>query len=174
MNFEVTNEPDNGGGNMVLIQTYTDPLNASYQGKAEKATFTFSSWPEQVDSINNFFISQYINECKNAVKSQSPIDDLLIIKVYRDTTPTWTTEYKIEITATDRTGNQLPWNAIALVGLALILTWLVVRPILQSVQSVLYAPDGGGGSIISNIPWIVVGIAAILVLPNLSKKRSGD
>lgn len=161
---------------MQLYSNYVDPLNNTYVGKAERAVFTFSLLPEQLDFINNFFASQYINECKNAVKQQSPTDDVLQLQVYRDTSPVWKTDYQLVITATDRTGNVLPW--VAIVGLALIsiaVVYFVVRPTLQSVTDLIYGPGGNGGGsgggLVGMLPWIVIGFGLYLMLPEITARR---
>jgi len=158
---------------MQLYNEYADPLESSYVGKAQRATFAFSVGPEQFDFINNFFANQYINECRNAVSRESPGDNVLHLQVYRDTSPTWQTDYKLLITATDRTGNPLPW--LAIIGLALIaiaIVYFVIRPTLQSVTDLIYGPGGGdgGGDGISGIPWIGIGII-ILAFMMLSKSK---
>jgi hypothetical protein len=151
-----------------LYSQYVATLNSSYTGQAERATFTFSLGPEQVDFINNFFASQYINECINAVETDSPGDHVLILQVYRDTSPTWQTDYKLVITSTDVTGNTLPW--VAIIGLALIaiaVVYFVVRPTLEAVTTLLYGSSdgssGSGTSLITYIPWIIAGIVIILL-----------
>jgi len=162
--------------NMVTYSEHIEPLNNTYLGRAQKAVFSFASGPEQLDFVNNFFVNQYINEIKGAIKQESPIDDLLKITVLRDANPTWYTNYIVEITSTDRTGNQLPWTAIAVVAFALIITWLVIRPILQLVTDIIYGPsnggDGGGGggggsTVVTMLPWIIGGVVAIILLPKI-------
>jgi hypothetical protein len=166
--FEVSVNAPDPPETMVLYKSYATPLNSSYQGKAQKATFSFSSGPEQLDLINEFFVNSYVDECANAVQSKSPTDELLMTRVYRDTSQSWVTNYVVEITATDRTGDPLPWALIIVVALALIATWLIIRPILQAVEDVLYGPgDGGAGGgvtgLVSYIPWIIGGIGLILI-----------
>lgn len=150
---------------MKLYSQYTDPLNSTYEGKVQQARFTFALGPEQVDFINQFFANQYINDCKNAVRTESPTDDVLILRVYRDTAPTFQTDYILEITSTDRTGAALPW--LSIIGLALIaiaIVYFVVRPALASVRDLVYGPEGNTGpTIASMIPWIAFGLLGYMV-----------
>ena len=161
---------------MKLYQEYGDPLESSYVGAAQRATFTFSTGPEQLGFMNTWLANQYINDCKNAVIQASPGDSVLHLKVSRDTSPTWQTDYLLEITATDITGNVLPWLAIiALVAIAIIIVYFVVRPLLKSVQDLIYGPSGGGGdstSLVKMIPWIVGGVAIVLLLPSITEAMS--
>lgn len=146
-----------------LYRSYTSSLNATYVGKAEEAVFTFSLLPEQLDFINNFFTNLYVDECEKAIAQNSPQDELLIMKLYRDTSPTWQTDYKCYITATDRIGNVLPWALIILASLAVLVYWLIVRPVLNQVTDLLYGPPGKQG-FVGMIPWLVVGAGLFLIL----------
>jgi hypothetical protein len=155
-----------------LYQTHIDPLNQTYEGPAQEAVFFFNVGPEQFDFVNNFFVSQYIGDCKQAVEQESPGDRVLMLHVYRDDSPFWTTDYKLVITATDITGNPLPWASIILIGLAAILAYLFVRPVIQSVTDLLYGPDGGGGgpTLVSMLPWIAGAVAVGLIVSALPSK----
>lgn len=163
---------------MELYNEYADFLEDSYVGKAQRATFTFSLGPEQCDFINSFFANRYISDCKSALMNESPGDNILHLQVYRDTAPTWTTAYQLVITATDRRASPLPW--LAIIGLALVaiaIVYFVVRPLLKSVQDLIYGPSGGGGgggvggsSLLSMIPWIVGGVVGVLLLTRGSKQ----
>lgn len=152
-----------------LYHSYEAPQNKTYQGHVQRATFTFSTGPEQFDFINNFFKDRYIDECVKAVYSQSPADQVLKLEIYRDTSPTWKTPYELVITATDVTGNPLPWLLIIGVALALVIVYFVIRPTLKSVQDLVYGPTSSDGkstgvNLVSMIPWIVGGLAAWLLL----------
>ena len=150
---------------MRLYSQYTDPLNNTYEGKVQQARFTFALGPEQIDFINQFFANQYINDCQNAVKTESPTDDILILRVYRDTAPTFQTDYILEMTSTDRTGAALPW--LSIIGLALIaiaIVYFVIRPALASVRDLVYGPGGNGPNIVSMLPWIALAFVAYMVV----------
>ena len=146
-----------------LYKSYTSPLNASYEGMAEEALFTFSLLPEQLDFINNFFTNLYVGECEKAIAQNSPQDELLKMVLYRDTAPTWQTNYKCYITATDRTGNVLPWALIILASLVVLVYWLVVNPMLTQVTNLIYGPPGKQG-LVGMIPWFVVGAGIFLII----------
>lgn len=160
--------------NMQIYKSYRKPLADTYYGKAQTATFTFSLGPEQLDSVNKWFVNQYVNECEKAISRNSPGDHVLTITLFRDTSPTWQTDYQCTIVSSDITGNPLPWLAIlALVAIALVIVWLVVRPVLQSVTDLLYGKDGdkgAGGMGILPIALVVVG-AIVLLKFGPSKKR---
>lgn len=156
---------------MQLWQNKITPAYNSYQGQAQECVFTFAVGPEQADFVNNFFVNQYVNECINAIAQESPGDRLLQMKLYRDASPTFQTNYECHLISTDITGDPLPWAAITLVALALIITWLIVRPIVQAITDLIWGPGGDGGG----FPWGILLIAAIvgmvLVIPKLGSKR---
>ena len=97
--------------------------NTDYVGKAEVCTYEFSTLPEQIPGepwLANLIIDRHIAE----LSSQN--SKLLRIKVWRDTAPTWQTDYKVEVAAS---ASPLFWNVIiigVLAIVALVITWKII------------------------------------------------
>ncbi|MDP2729123.1 MAG: hypothetical protein Q8O55_01415 [Dehalococcoidales bacterium] len=155
-----------GGGGMKLYQQATTDAAKTYQGKAQTAIFTFSTSMEQLDFLNDFFVNKFVGECVKAIQQNSPGDQLLFLQLYRDTSPTLRTNYELHLTATDITGQPLPWVIIIGVALALISYWLVIRPTLKQVSDLIWGPATDGGkrpSPLSN-PLVIVAIAGTVLV----------
>ena len=163
--------PPPGGTGMQLYQQGSTPDAATYNGKAETAVFSFSTGPEQIDFVNSFFVNQMVAECENAIQQNSPGDRLLFFQLFRDTSSLLRTDYELHLTSTDITGNALPWALIIVAAIALIAYWLVVRPLLMQVTSLIWGPGTGSGgkppSPLSNPLVLIaggVGIVAVIAM----------
>ena len=97
-----------------------------YVGKAERCTFEFSTLPEQIPG-ESWLAQQIVN--RGIAELQAQGSSLLWIKLWRDTAPTWQTDYRVEVTAT---ASPLWWTAIilgVLAVLALIISWRIVETV---------------------------------------------
>ena len=106
---------------LVIDKTF----ETTYSGKAEICTYTFKSLPEQLP-FEQWFAQRFIDSHIRELANQG--SHALKLKVWRDTSPTFTTDYKVEVTAS---ASPLWWNiiivgAIAVIGLALI-TWAIIE-----------------------------------------------
>ncbi len=141
----------------------------TYQGPAEEAVFSFSTGPEQLDFVNNFFVNQIVAESQQSIAENAPGDELLYLSLYRDTSPTWETKYELHLLATDITGNVLPWLLIIGVALLLIAYWLIVRPLVRQITALVWGtPTPGEGGDPAKKPWenpvliLALGSAAVI------------
>ncbi|MDP2730332.1 MAG: hypothetical protein Q8O55_07610 [Dehalococcoidales bacterium] len=152
-----------------LIKEEFTSKSFTYQGPAEEAVISFSAGPEQLDFINNFFVNQLVAQSKQAVAGNAPGDELMYLSLYRDTSATWETKYELHLLATDITGNALPWLLIIGVALALIIYWLIVRPVVRQITALVWGtPTPGEGGDPAKKPWenpvliLALGSAALI------------
>lgn len=133
-----------------------------YVGKAERCTFEFSTIPEQIPG-ESWVAQQIVN--RGIAELQAQGSRLLWIKIWRDTAPTWHTDYRVEITAT---ASPLWWNAIilgVLAVLALIISWRIVETITDIDWGKGALPITAGG-----ISLALLAILGILLLTGRGKK----
>ncbi|MBA7633610.1 hypothetical protein ES703_41181 [subsurface metagenome] len=98
----------------VLIQHTIYPWSYTFEGNAEVCTFDFKLTPEQIP-ITEWFRERIVNALVSELEKEGA--RLLEIKVYEDTTPTFWTNYRVEVTAT---ASPLAWNLIILSVLAIL------------------------------------------------------
>jgi len=133
--------------------------DTQYRGKAEKCVYTFSTIPEQIPG-ESWLASQIVQkQIEELAKENSR---LLHIRIWRDTSPTWQTDYKVEVFAS---ASPLWWNAIilgVLAILALIITWRIVEIV----------KDIDWGTIPTPIQWAIPLVAiGLIVLLLVGRKR---
>jgi len=156
--------PPPGPGWHLYKQASTN-MAQTYRGKAETATFTFATGPEQLDFINNFFVNQLVNDCEKSINDAAPGDHLLTLELYRDTSKIMRTDYRLVLTSTDITGNALPWAIIIVGALVVISLFLIAYPVLTGVTNLIWGPPGEEGkrpSALSN-PIVILGIGAAVL-----------
>ena len=136
---------------MKEIADRTEPLGYSYVGKAEKCTYEFRSLPEQIPGES--WLAEKIIE-RNSQEIENQGCRMLRIRVSRDITPTFYTDYRVEVWSTS---SPVLWTPIVLGVLAifaLIITWKII----EEVKGIDW------GSIPSPVQWgtpIVAGLAII-------------
>lgn len=107
--------------------------NQDYRGHAEMCTYNFSLGPEQLPGTR-WSAEQIWSSHVNELAKQN--SDLLELRVWEDTSPTWTTDYQVEIVAT---ASPLWWNLIIagvlllLIGIAIYFTITEVGDITEYV-----------------------------------------
>ena len=135
---------------------------SQYVGKAEKCLFTFETIPEQIPGeqwLANKIINGHIEELG---KQHSR---LLHIRVWRDTAPTWRTNYQVEVYAS---ASPLFWTVIIVGVLALIAAFMTWK-ILEEVKDI----DWSGVS--EPMRWGTVGlviVAGVVLFGMLASRRT--
>ena len=115
---------------MVWEKIVDQRTNQGYAGHAEKCTYTFSLWPEQIPG-GSWVAQQFVNDhIKELAKEGS---DLLELRVWEDVSPTWTTNYYVEIVAT---ASPLWWNLI-IAGALLLFLGIAIAFIIKDVEDIV-------------------------------------
>ncbi len=124
--------------NFVEVQDTIYPWAYTFEGNAETAVFDFRLTPEQVpgtDWLGDRIVDAF------AAELTTQGSRLLRLKVSRDTTPTWWTNYRVEITATVETGTVgaigFPWSAV-IIGVLAILFIIAIVWAIRSVDSIFF------------------------------------
>ncbi len=133
-----------------------------YSGKAEQVTFTFSTIPEQFPG-EQWLADRIIDKIVGQLAGQN--SKMLYLRVWRDTSPTWQTHYKVELTAS---ASPLWWNLIILSVLAifsLILTWQIVNV----VEDIFWREDGTEPGLVGALKWGTLAIIAVLGIALVTK-----
>lgn len=102
-----------------------------YDGKAEVCPFEFKLWPEQIPGapwlgkkIANAFAS----------KLEAEGSKLLELKVYEDTTPTFWTNYRVEVTAT---ASPIAW-ALVIYAVLAILFIIAITFLVKTIHTLFF------------------------------------
>jgi len=119
----------------VLIQEPIYPWSYIYEGDAEVCTFEFKLTPEQIPGTE--WLGQRIVD-SFASELEKEGARLLELRVYEDTTPTWWTNYRVEVTAT---ASPLAWNLI-IIGVLAILFIVAIVFAIKAVESLIYHRKG--------------------------------
>jgi len=133
----------------------------TYRGPAQKATVTFRALPEQFDVINRWFFERYVSSMQSALEDRGAV--LLETKAYRDTSPTWRTDYLLEVTAgVEAAAEQMAfawltpaiWLLIVQVAAAAIIL-LVSALVVSKLTNLVWGPgDGERPKPPLGIPWL--------------------
>ncbi len=115
----------------VLIQETIYPWAYTFEGDAETCIFEFQLTPEQIPGTE--WLSQRIVD-SFASELEKEGSRLLELRVYRDTTPTFWTNYRVEVTAT---ASPLAWNLI-IIGVLAILFIVAIVFAIKAVESLVY------------------------------------
>jgi len=119
----------------VEIQHTIYPWAYVFKGDAETCTFEFKLTPEQIPGtewLGQRIVDSFVSELE---KDGSR---LLELRVYHDTTPTWWTNYRVEVTAT---ASPLAWNLI-IIGVLAILFIVAIVFAIKAVESLIYQRKG--------------------------------
>lgn len=114
-----------------LIQETIYPYSYIYEGPAETCTFEFKLLPEQIPTypwLGQPIVDNFVSELKKEGAK------LLDLRVYEDTTPTFWTNYRVEVTAT---ASPLPWNLIIL-GVLAILFIVAIIFLIEKIDELLF------------------------------------
>ncbi|MBA7466780.1 hypothetical protein ES707_01970 [subsurface metagenome] len=117
------------------IQHTIYPWAYVFEGNAETCIFEFQLTPEQIPGtewLGQRIVDSFVTELEKEGSR------LLELKVYRDTTPTWWTNYRVEVTAT---ASPLAWNLI-IIGVLAILFIVAIVFALKAVESLVYHRKG--------------------------------
>jgi len=139
-------------------------LNQEFSGHAELCTYTFSLGPEQIPGMG-WAAEQIINSHVDKLAEENSI--LLELRVWEDASPTWTTDYYVEVVAS---ASPLWWNLIIggalilLIGAAIYFTIKEVRNITE------YVGEEAGGVGISLMYAAGIGVAALIGIALWRKK----
>ncbi len=127
--------------NFVEVQDTIYPWAYTYEGNAETAVFEFQLTPEQIPGtewLSDRIVDAFVAE----LEAQG--SRLLRLKVSRDTTPTWWTNYRVEITATVEAGTAgtvgavgFAWSAV-IIGVLAILFIIAIVWAIRSVDAIFF------------------------------------
>lgn len=148
----------NKGGHLSMgFLLIKDQAGESYVGKAEKCVYTFSTIPEQIPE-EAWLANRIISRLSEELAKQG--SKLLWTRVYRDTSPTWTTDYKVEVWAS---ASPLWWSLIivgAMAVLALLISWKIIETVMDIDWGEIPGPVQIGGA----AGAIAIGLIALLLL----------
>ena len=119
----------------VEIQHTVYPWAYVFEGNAETCIFEFKLTPEQVPGtewVGQRIVDSFVSELEKEGSR------LLELKVYRDTTPTFWTNYRVEVTAT---ASPLAWNLI-IIGVLAVLFVIAIVFAIKAVESLIYHRKG--------------------------------
>ena len=116
-----------------LVQETIYPWAYTFEGNAEICTFEFKLTPEQIPGTE-WLSERIVNAFAGKLEEEG--SRLLELRVYRDTTPTWWTNYRVEVTAT---ASPLAWNAI-IIGVLAILFVVAIYFTIKLVDEILFHP----------------------------------
>lgn len=119
----------------VEIQHTIYPWAYIFEGDAETCSFEFKLTPEQIPGtewLGQRIVDSFVS------KLEEEGSRLLELKVYHDTTPTWWTNYRVEVTAT---ASPLAWNLI-IIGVLAILFIVAIVFAIKAVESLIYHRKG--------------------------------
>ncbi|MBA7464955.1 hypothetical protein ES707_00113 [subsurface metagenome] len=115
----------------IEIQHTIYPWSYVYEGDAETCIFEFKVTPEQIPGTE--WLGQRIVD-SFASELEKEGSRLLELKVYRDTTPIFWTNYRVEVTAT---ASPLAWNLI-IIGVLAVLFVVAIIFAIKAVESLIY------------------------------------
>ena len=115
----------------VLIQATIYPWAYTFEGDAETCIFEFQLTPEQIPGTE--WLGQRIVD-SFASELEKEGSRLLELRAYRDTTPTFWTNYRVEVTAT---ASPLAWNLI-IIGVLAVLFVVAIVFAIKAVESLVY------------------------------------
>ncbi len=114
-----------------LVQHTIYPWAYTFEGDAETCVFEFKLTPEQIPGtewLGQVIVNSFVSELEKKGAR------LLELKVERDTTPVWWTNYRVEVTAT---ASPLAWNLI-IIGVLAILFIIAIYFTIKLVDEVFF------------------------------------
>ena len=123
------------------------PEAETYSGPAERFVADLQGPPEQI----TLGLFDDMIACVVEWFPPGGVDRLMRIRIWRDTAPTWSTLYRVEVIGH---GSPIPWAAIAIalgliIGLAL-LTWAV--------------SEIGWEGLAKGVQWVAIALIAVVVI----------
>ncbi|MBA7649654.1 hypothetical protein ES703_57451 [subsurface metagenome] len=115
----------------IEIQHTIYPWSYVYEGDAETCIFEFKITPEQIPGTE-WLGQQIVDSFASELEKEG--SRLLELKVYRDTTPIFWTNYRVEVTAT---ASPLAWNLI-IIGVLAVLFVIAIVFAIKAVESLIY------------------------------------
>jgi len=142
-----------------LIKDYVYPYAYGYSGYVEQCTFTFSLGPEQIPGTD-WTTQKAIAAFEDEVRKEG--HEMISLQVWEDTSPIWTTDYKVVATATSSPG--LPW--LSIIGLALIIIFVLwaLTFVIKAITTLWYGPGDNGGNGISSIGSLLTSIFPLIMI----------
>lgn len=129
----------------VLYDEHTSSIGRNYSGPAEKCICTFSTGPEQTDYVDGWLKNSLVSEAIAKVREQG--GEVLHLACYRDISPTWKTNWRVEITAMFPTSDKVgvlvggPWAIIIAALFVAVIAYFLIKPVIQSVTELLWGPQ---------------------------------
>ena len=133
-----------------------DKKNQDYEGPAEKCVYTFNLGPDQIPGTA-WAARQIINAHVEELADQN--SQLLELRVWEDTTPTWQTNYYVEVVAT---ASPLFWNLI-IGGVLAILFVIAIYFTIKEIKNITQYIGDNVSPVTTNIALILgIGVVAIV------------
>jgi len=125
--------------------------NQDYIGPAERCVYTFSLTPDQMPGTG--WAAQKIVDAHNGELAKQG-SRLLEVRMWEDTSPIWTTDYKVEVIAT---ASPLWWNVIIL-GVLAILIIVAIYFVIVEIENITEYVGGNAGKVGLSV-MLIAGIA---------------
>ena len=123
--------------NLIVDEKY----NQTFQGHAEKCTYAFNLGPEQIPGTG-WAAQQVVDSHVNELAKEN--SQLLELRMWEDTSPTWTTDYLVEVVAT---ASPLWWNII-IAGVLILLIGVAIYFTIKNVEDIVeYVGEKAPGAI---------------------------
>ncbi len=119
----------------VLIQETIYPWAYTFEGDAEVCTFEFKLTPEQIPVypwLGQRIVDSFVSELEKEGSR------LLELRVYEDTTPTFWTNYRVEVTAS---ASPIVWTPI-IIGVLAILFLVAIIFTIRAIDEVFFKRKG--------------------------------
>jgi len=138
--------------------------NQNYRGHAERCSYTFSLGPEQLPGTQ-WSAMQIMNAHVSELAKQD--SHLLELRMWEDVSPTWQTDYYVEIVAT---ASPLFWNVIIIGVLAVLVVIAIAFTITKIDDIAKYAPDVAKEGL-SMVKWLAIAGIGVVALSVISRWR---
>lgn len=133
--------------------------NQDYRGHAERCIYTFTVYlPDQMGA--KWTAQQMLNAHIGELQQQGSL--ILEYKLYEDASPTFTTDYKVDIVAS---ASPLWWNII-IIGVLALLTIAFTAWAIQGVSDIAEYSPGAAFA----IPAAVIAVAAVVGIALISRR----
>jgi len=158
------------GTNFQLIEDSVSSYAEAYSGDAQRCIFTFSLGPEQIPGTN-WVKDSFIGAFSSEIEKKG--EHLLTVKVWEDATPTWTTNYKVEVTVTGNpdvvttsgiTPSVFAWWPVIIAAVIVIAIVAVITFAIIQVNNLWYGPSGGTGDGVAGFGSIISLILPMMML----------
>ena len=141
---------------MSWVQIVDRKMNQDFQGHAEQCSYTFSVGPEQIPGMKQ--LAQQIID-SHVKKLQEENSKLLELRVWEDTSPTWTSDYYVEVVAS---ASPLFWNLI-IGGVLAILFVIAIYFTIKEIKNITQYIGENVSPVTTNIALVLgIGVVAIV------------